>query len=274
MLAAARSLRTEVFRAAPSADSPATHDLQESQKSLGSRRPVERAVLCGDLWTAIAADHLYGASLVLRDGTTGFGLFPLLRSVVEHCTLAVWVLDERVTAPIRGARAAVCEVRSAEGETASTSHMYGRDSDYFRDARRRLTQIQEEIKSEEAGFAALGLTVEYGKPPKPTDIVMDYGARLGNPVVWQGVYDFMCSMATHPNLDAVGLASVTPEGVSTGFTLPSRFIKSLLPYAIRPYLAAISRLGAYMGWEWREQVDAYSGRVDSVLSAMNKEETG
>jgi hypothetical protein len=272
VLAAARSLRTEVFRADPSPHSTAAHDLQECEQTLGTRGPVLRTVVCGDLWTAIAADQLYDVSLLIRDGTTGFGIFPLLRSVVEHSTLAVWVVDERVTGLIRGARSAVCVRRSAEGQTASMSHVYGRDSDNFRNARANLKRIQQEIQSEKASLTEPGLDAAYEKPPLPTEVVIDYGARLGNPDVWQGVYDYLCGMATHPSLDALSLAGITAEGRSSGFTLTPRLIRSVAPYAVRPYIAAISRLGEYLGWEWRKPVEAYLDRFNSVVTDDPREQ--
>jgi hypothetical protein len=151
--------------------------------------------------------------------------------------------------------------------------MYGRDSDEFRNARANLKRIQEEIKSEKASLIVPGLDAAFEKPPLPTEVVMDYGARLGDPDVWQGVYDFLCSMATHPSLDALSLAGITAEGTSSGFTLTARFIRSVAPYAVRPYIAAISRLGEYLGWEWRQPVEAYLDRFNSAVTDDPREQS-
>ena len=73
----------------------------------------DRVVLVGDLWTLIASDQLGAVGTLLRGGEI-LGLFPVLRSSIEHSCAAFWVLDALVSPEVRAARAALVVDRSNE----------------------------------------------------------------------------------------------------------------------------------------------------------------
>jgi hypothetical protein len=110
----ARSLRTAFVQREPDPESVATHDLDEAARAIGTAAPIERLIHCVDLWSVIASEELYGLSLMIRDGTSGFPIFPILRSIIEHAAWIAWVLDNDSSSRQRAARAALAVLRSQE----------------------------------------------------------------------------------------------------------------------------------------------------------------
>jgi len=90
VLAEARVVREALLQAEPGDDSQATHELAVAPER--SVNAVKRLIAIADLWTLVAGDQLYGLSLLVRDGTTVFSLFPILRSVFEHSASVAWVI--------------------------------------------------------------------------------------------------------------------------------------------------------------------------------------
>jgi hypothetical protein len=121
VLAEARVVRQALLQPEPAAESPAKHELSTAPEA--SVAAVKRLITSADLWTLVAADQLFGLSLLVRNGETVFSLFPILRSIVEHGASVAWILDDESDAHTRAARASLAALRSQEELAKAASRM-------------------------------------------------------------------------------------------------------------------------------------------------------
>jgi hypothetical protein len=263
VLAEARVVRQTVLRPEPAEDSPASHDL--STTPTASVAAVRRLITCADLWTLIAADQLFGVSLLVRNGETVFSLFPLLRSIVEHGASVAWVLDDGADARTRTARASLAALRSQEELAKAASRMGGKGSETHQDAKARLKQLRADVEAEFGSLDLSPLQIANETLASPTDLVERFGHRWGEAREWVGVYDYFCGTANHPSLNAVEYFDRTNP--SAGAQIPPDLLNRLLRAALVPHLKALEYLCAYMGWS-TEPVDAYIDQINAALGTV------
>jgi hypothetical protein len=244
LLAAARDARDAMSQPTPGADSPAEHELSApAHPEYAPKAAVERLIASVDLWTIVASDQLYGLSTILRDGASAFGIFPLLRSVVEHSALVAWSLDDEMTPRVRAARASLSAILSAQNLHKAASYMGGRGSETQQAAKARMKQLKRDVEAEFGSLQLDPLELEGESVATPTVTLRHFGGRWGDPREWEGIYDYLYSTGTHPSPDT---------------------LNRLLRSAIVPYIKALEYFCSYMGWSGA-QIDAYIDRVNAVL---------
>ena len=259
MLAAARDARDALFQPTPGVGSPAEYELSAlAHPDYASRTAVERLIEGVGLWIIIASDQLYGLSTILRDGTSVFGAFPLLRSVIEHSTLIAWSLDNEITPRARAARASLSAIQSAQNLHKAASYMGGKGSKTERAAKTRMKQLKHDVEAEFGSLRTDPLELDGESLASPTTIIRRFGKRWGDPREWEGIYDYLCSTGTHPSLS--GIEYLGPSGSEIDLGTLNRLIRS----AIVPYIKALEYFCSYMGWS-EGTVDAYIDRVNAVL---------
>src|SRR4051812_9762470 len=93
--------RDELSKATvPGVGSAAEHDLANLTAEL--TRAVNRQIALVDLWMVVSTDQVHGLAVLIREGTTVFSLFPLIRSILEHSAAVIWVLgDEPNSRPVK-----------------------------------------------------------------------------------------------------------------------------------------------------------------------------
>lgn len=267
VLAEARVVREALLQAEPGDDSQATHELAIAPER--SVSAVKRLIAIADLWTLVAGDQLYGLSLLVRDGTTVFSLFPILRSVFEHSASVAWVLDAEVDIQARTARAALAELRSQDEAAKAASRMGGKGSETHMEAKERRTRLRADVEAEFGPFELSPLQLVGETLPAPTDLIKEFGKRWGDEREWVGVYDYLCQTANHPSLLAAEYFDWTNP--TAGATISADILNRLLRAALVPYLRALQYLCAYMGWP-TEPLDSYFEDVNRVVPASSEAE--
>ena len=263
VLAEASAVRQAVLQPEPAEDSPASHDLGAAPEA--SVAAVRRLITSADLWTLIAADQLFGVSLLVRNGETVFSLFPLLRSIVEHGASVAWVLDDSADTRTRTARASLSALRSQEELAKAASRMGGKGSETHQDAKARLKQLRADVEAEFGSLDLNPLALANETLARPTDLVERFGQRWGEEREWVGVYDYLCGTANHPSLNAVEYFDRTNPTV--GAQIPPDLLNRLLRAALLPHLKALEYLCAYMGWS-TEPVDVYIDQINAVVGTV------
>jgi hypothetical protein len=256
LLASARDATSQLT---PGADSPAEHELTApAHPDYAPKTAVERLIASVELWTVIASDQLYGLSTILRDGESAFGIFPLLRSVLEHSALVAWSLDDEATPRIRAARASLSALRSAHDLHKAASYMGGKGSETQQAAKARMKQLKVDVGTEFGSLQLDPLELEGESVATPTVTLRHFGERWGNPREWEGIYDYLCSTGTHPSLGGFEYFG------RTGIEIKPDTLNRLLRSAIVPYIKALEYFCSYMDWS-NEPIDAFIDRVNAVL---------
>lgn len=259
LLAAAREVRDASAEPTPAAGSPAEHELGvAAQPECAPRAAVERLIASVELWIVIASDQLHALGTILREGGSAFGIFPLLRSVLEHSALVIWALDDEATPRVRAARASLSAIQSAENLHKAASYMGGKGSETQQAAKARMRQLKADVGLEFGSLQLSPLELEGEPVATPTVTLRRFGERWGDPREWEGIYDYLCSTGTHPSLS--GFEYVTAAGIEINADLLNRLLRS----AIVPYIKALEYICSYMGWSGT-QIDAYIERVNAVL---------
>jgi hypothetical protein len=269
LLAAARDARHAMSKPTPGADSPAKHELSAPfHPNYPPKAAVERLIASVELWTIIASDQLCGLSTILRDGASAFGIFPLLRSVVEHSALVAWSLDDEAAPRVRAARASLSAIVSAENLHKAASYMGGKGSDTQQAAKARMKRLKLDVQAEFGSLQLNPLELEGESVATPTATLRHFGGRWGDPREWEGIYDYLCSTGTHPSLS--GFEYFGPTGIEIKPDTLNRLLRS----AIVPYIKALEYFCSYMGWS-DEPIDAYVDRANAVLGpTMRTPESG
>ncbi len=210
---------------------------------------MDRVVLVADLWSLIAADQLHGVAVLLRSGASVFSLFPLCRSIIEHCCTLVWVLDPQASPEVRGARAALAIDRSNEELCKAAAHLGGKGSSAHSDRRR----VMRDHRTEVAAAFPIDTDLSCGKVAGevrigPTDVLRHFGSRWGDAREWEGVYDYLCAAATHPSLAGFEFFAADDDG-NVMPSVPVSFLDRLLRATFVPFLKAMEHFQLYCGWE-------------------------
>jgi hypothetical protein len=266
LLGEARSLREGMARPEPDASSVAHHDLEHVRNSLKTDLPIRRVTHCAELWLIIAADQLFGLSLMIEDGTTVFSLFPVLRSVIEHSAFAIWVLDDMASTRERSARAAVAVIRGQEEVVKAASRMGDKNSPTAVEAKAKLNELRQQATAEFGTLIVSPLSIDGTTVPRPSDIISMFGERWGSSRQWEGIYDWLCGTANHPSLNGDEFFDTSVPAKPFAY-ISSDLLNRLLRAALVPYLKALEYFVAYMGWE-SSGIDTYIDRVNATLGTV------
>lgn len=265
LLRQAQDVRKQVVQRRMAEDSAATWDLEQVEKAVGSRKPVERIIVMADLWTYVAADQIAAMATLAESRVHVFPFFPLARSVIEHSGMTLWVLDNRVGPRARAVRAALAHLRSQEEMAKVASRWAGRDSAEKRHQKQGLQDLRDQIEEE---FGSLdvgqGTTLDGQRLPRPTHVVEDFGEREGQPRAWVGIYDYLCATATHPGLSAFEFFDTEAERPPA--MMPLDFLARLARACLTAYVAALKALTGYAGWSVQPVNDLVAD-METTLSA-------
>ncbi len=262
LLSDARTLRSGVIRSAPESASVAQHDLKITDEHFGTRRPIQRLVHCVDLWTVVASEQIYGLSVLLSDGTATFPVFPLLRSVIEHCAWIAWVLDQQATIRERAARAALSALRSKELAYEAACNMAGKPTP--NELKESLNRLRSEVANEFGTLSTSPLCIDDIQMPSPTSVIDFAGAQLlGTAKPWRGFYGYLCGTANHPSLNADEFFDLTNPSDPHAF-IPNDLLHLLLRDCMVPYVNSLDNLCVYMGWGTSD-IESYRQRLDIIL---------
>lgn len=249
----------------PGLGSPASADFDGVPP--GMTASINRLITVVDLWLTVATDQVHGLAILIRDGTTVFSLFPTLRSILEHSSAIVWVLegdDHRV----RAARASLMALRGQEELAKAASRLSGKGSLTHQDQKRRLMELRAEITAEFGSLVLEPLSLEGETLPSPTDLVTHFGGRWGDDRAWTGAYDYLCGTANHPALSAYEYFNAkNPTGRGPEISLD--VLRKLLSFAVVPYLKALEYVQIYLGLPEKpveEYIDRINATVGEVLS--------
>jgi hypothetical protein len=259
LLADARTTYDATAKPVPDPESEAAAELEQRDPTDPPHVAVERLIRLCELWLLIASDQLYGLGVMLRDGRTVYSPFPLLRSVVEHSTAVVRLLDDQVPARVRAARAGLAEIRGAEDTYKALSHLFGGEHGEAKRAKANAKRLKAEIGAE---FGTLDLrdprTLEGEQDAAPTTPILLYQERFGEGRQWEGIYDLLCATANHPSITAY--AYLRPDGAH----ISVEHLRQLLSSGLAAYIRAVGGFATFMGWP-TEALDEYVDRVNAAI---------
>jgi hypothetical protein len=262
VLLAAANVRRHVVQSNVGPTSPQAVDKQAALAA-GRGDIMDRPVVVADLWTLVASEQIKAAAVMIGEADPGLvliGMSPLLRSVVEHSAATVWVLDNRESAETRAARAALYYLRGLEDSTRAASHLGGRGNPSHLEARAQLRELRKTLATEfpdGTNLTSSPPVIAGERSPSPTDPVLHYGERWGTKEQWEGVYDYLCAAANHPNMLAFELLEGTDD-------LIDRFCQTM----ISPYVKALQHYSDYCGFP-RSDLDQFVEMVQKTWPDAN-----
>jgi hypothetical protein len=252
--------RDELSKATvPGPGSAAEHDLAHLTADL--TRAVNRQIALIDLWMVVSTDQLHGLGVLIREGTTVFSLFPLIRSILEHSTAVIWVLGGEPNS--RPVKASLLALRGQEELAKAASRLGGKGSPTHRDAKQRLDGLREEVRQEFGPLELEPLTINDQRLLSPTELVAHYGRLWGDERQWTGAYDYLCGTATHPALNAREYFD-GEDPMGSGPAISADLLNRLLRIALVPYLKALEYVSSYLGLP-AEPRELYVDRLNAVF---------
>jgi hypothetical protein len=260
ILKAAADVRRHVVQPEADPDSPLVAD-RDAAIAAGRGDIMDRVVIVADLWTLVASEQIKAAAVMIAEEDPGpvlIGLSPLLRSVVEHSAATVWVLDPEIRGEIRAARAALYFLRGLEDSTKAASHLGGHGNPSHVEAKKQFRSLRKELVKEFPNETDLTVSppIIAGQPlPTPTGPVLHYGRRWGTEKEWEGIYDYLCAAANHPNMLAFEL-------LEDASGLIDRFCQAM----ISPYVKALQHFADYCGFP-RQELDQFVDTVQATWPA-------
>lgn len=252
LLEEVRRVRHQLARPDITEKSQADVEFVVAEQERATRASAEGVIVLVDLWTLIAAEQLASIAALLRAEEHVYGLFPLARSVIEHSTAVVWLLDPSIAPDERSARAALAIDRSNEALVTAAAHLSDKQNETYK-ARRATMRDHRAAVNEEfqhgTDLRSSPRTVAGQTLLSPTDLVKHF-ARVAeaNEREWEGIYDYFCAAANHPSLAAFEFFTEVGEGehqLELADELLERFIRPLLA----SYLLAIEGYASYCGWD-------------------------
>jgi hypothetical protein len=268
LLIAAKKLRAEVVKGDPANASMAALELGARVDFVDSR-PVSRVILAADFLSLVSVELIHGIAAVVHNGEALFSIFPLIRSVIEHSTTIIWVLDPDCTTVERAARAALLMERSQSELTKAAKRMSAKDADeIYVAAKANLTKLRADIDGEfVCSIANMGVVAGQSFP-RPTEIVEHFGNRWGDGRQWMGTYDYLCGTATHPSFNITEFLTTDEERIKTGLpyqlSISDDFLNRLLRAGLVPFVKSIEHFSVYAGWN-HGPIDEYMDKMNEVL---------
>jgi hypothetical protein len=263
LLRGASVLRQQVHQPGMVSTSVAQHELNLVTAELGTPEPIERLISLVDLWSSIAAEQLHDVGVLVEGARSVFGIFPNIRSVIEHGAWITYLLDNQVGPDERARRAALAELQSQQKLVAAAAHMTDKDNLGYKALRANLDCLREAIAAQFPGFDASTGTIDGERVAAPTAVVKFFGGRFGDSRQWFGMYEYLCGTANHPSKNAFEFFEVQPDG-KTELTLTVEFMNKLARAGLSPYLNALQCMRGYFDWA-SEPIAEYQRRVVAVL---------
>jgi hypothetical protein len=241
----------------PAPDSPAAKDIQklsEHDPSYPQTVPP-KIIMVLYFYLYAASEHLgsLGALYTMQEVLISPGV--LLRSVLEHCAVSMWLL-QRGNSPLedRLARAYLEELASAEEAKKASGRLLGKTSDQHRNWAARLKALREEAE------------LIFGKPPLddeggpsirdqrrlgPTETIVWMLSSMGQPrdkIEAAGVYDFLSNLS-HPTLypHYEGWMRADDDG-EVRSTMDLDAHEKQLRLAVIPYYETLTYVMSYNRW--------------------------
>lgn len=148
LLEEVRRVRRQLARPNVTEGSQADIDFVVCERDRGTRASAEGVIALVDLWTLIAAEQLASIAALLRAEEYVYGFFPLARSVIEHSTAVVWLLDLSIAPHERAARGALAIDRSNESLVTTAAHLSDKQNETYK-ARRAAMRAHRAAVNEE-----------------------------------------------------------------------------------------------------------------------------
>jgi hypothetical protein len=231
-------------------DSPAAHFAALAVRERGDADLSNHIVLLADLWTLIGGEQLSSLATLIRGDEYAFGLFPLARSVIEHSTATIWVIDPTVSPEQRAARAALAIYRSNQEMVTAAAHL-DKTSDVYKAKKAELRAHRKRINEQfpnGTDLDARAPSVAGEHSLSPTDLVKHFANAAGTDSrQTEGIYDYLCAAANHPTLAAFEFIGSEAEGHLP--TMDDDFLDRLIRTVLGPYLMALQGFAAYCSWD-------------------------
>ncbi len=271
LLIEAEDVRRNVLFADPDQESAARDDMKAAVQRLDDDEIVKRIIRLADLWMLLVADLLGGIGLLLRDRTTVFPVFPLLRAAIEHAAWVCWILDPRVGSRDRARRAALSLLRSDEEIVGVVKRWAGPGSAEYRSTKERLKATRDAVRREFGDLDPDKNTIEGHRNATPTEVVQHLGSCMdGDDREWRGTYDYLCGTATHPSQNAYEFFELDADG-RPHLALTDDFVNRLARIGSAVFLHSLSHYVSYLGWR-DSPLRAYQERVSTVLENQSEPE--
>lgn len=252
LLEEVRRVRRQLARPNVAEGSPADVDLVVSERDRGTRASAEGVIALVDLWTLVAAEQLASIAALLRAEDYVYGLFPLARSLLEHSTAVVWLLDPSIEPHERAARGALAIDRSNEALVTTAAHLSDKQNETYK-ARRAAMRAHRLAVNEEfqdgTDFGSSPKTVAGQPLLSPTELVKRFAnVAEENEREWEGIYDYLCAAANHPSLAAFEFFTEAAEGEHQ-LGIPDELLERFVRPLIASYLLGLEGYAAYCGWD-------------------------
>ena len=233
------------------------------------------------IYLLAASGHLGGLASLYRSGDVIFPTPALIRSTIENCAHAVWVLGEDTgeSADNRLARAYLEELVSAEEAKKNAGRMRGKTHPSYVTANRDYLAVKAEIVErfpgttpESLGAAARTLNGE-SMPSLEAAVMWMYeltrshgGAINGRAAT--GFYGFLSNM-THPTLYPARQAREWAEDPDTGhrvayLRVDPNFTENEARAALAAFYNALTYTTSYFGWP-TDVVDELTAVIEGTM---------
>lgn len=199
----------------------------------------------------VASDQLGAMATLIGSQQNLLGIFPIARSVVEHCAAVLWCLSPDLGTPIRGARAALAARKSAEATCATVAHLTGEGSPEHASARTALAELKASLRRDFGLATGEEKDILGQKLASPTEMVSNVGDILGDGArTWQGIYDYLCAVSNHPTSRVFDF--IDQDAGRASLDVSDAFLQRLARACLAVYLSALDATVHYFGWETDE----------------------
>lgn len=263
LLTIAMQVRSDVHPGDPVPGSPARREMDMAVAELGTNQPVRRTIFLSDLWTLIAADLLQGVGVILADGTTVCGIFPLLRASIEHSAAVCWILDNQVDSRDRARRAALAELRGRT-ELASVAKKWDPTHPATAAAMADRDLVRASIERDFTELDVGAGTIDGIPLARPTEMIEHMANCTGDDSrSWVGIYDYLCGTANHPSVLASEFIELDDHG-HPGLTINRSMIDRLLRAGLVPFAHALHHWAGYVGMS-QDPIRPFEARIEAAL---------
>jgi hypothetical protein len=224
--------------------------------------------------TRTAGEQLAGLAVTFRAGEFFGAPEPVVRSVLENCAYACWVMDPQSTGEKRGARVLAAELTTVDHLRSAIKELAGTEGDDYATLSASFDQL-------------VKLAIELYSPfnlPKGNDRTYTVGSERypsftravtawadgpgGSSTSGRGVYGLLCS-DTHPKALAARLNWHAGSGQNVAeqsVTLP--YLENLVTAALSPFYGALVVLASYHGWLGNPALAEFEAAYSSIAPGV------
>lgn len=229
----------------------------------------------------VAAGHLGGLAALYRSGEVMFPPLPLIRSVMEYCAHAMWVIgaDSGTYADILG-RAYLEEFTSCEFAKMAAGSLGSKDDDIYKHAQHRWAAVRDRAIAafpgttrDDLSESKPGRTLAGQVLPGPEacvagmfDLLHKEASGAATERQSRGIYAFLSS-GTHPSLyQARQLRIPVDHGDHHGtmLSVDTVFLERLLATAVTTFYNTLSYVISFYGLP-NDAHEALTLKIDAVL---------